>query len=62
MNKKEKSGISKVNIYILIVAIITLTIAYSVMATGDITVSPILLVITYTIVIPLALLYPVKKK
>ena len=57
MDKEKKSGLTKINYRILIIGIIIITIGYIIMATGDSTISPLLLIISYMIVIPIALLW-----
>ena len=62
MNKDKKLNLSKLNYRILILGIVLITTGYIIMKTGDHTISPIILIIAYCIVIPIALLLPNKKK
>ena len=57
-----KFEFNKINIILLIIAIITTVIGYIVMGTGDITISPILLIIAYVILFPAAIIVGTKKK
>ncbi len=52
----------KINAILLILAIILLVIAYIIMGTGDKTISPILLIISYVGLIPASLLVGFRKK
>ncbi|MDP8232066.1 MAG: hypothetical protein P9L91_05285 [Candidatus Zophobacter franzmannii] len=61
-NKKNRLGVFNVNIFIMLVAVLLITIGYFIMSLGDNTMSPILLVIAYVIVIPISLLIKPKKK
>jgi len=61
-NKKNRLGVFNVNIFIMLVAVLLITIGYFIMSSGDNTMSPILLVIAYVIVIPISLLIKPKKK
>ena len=62
MDKEKKSGLTKTNYRILIIGIILITIGYLIMATGDSTISPLLLIISYVIIIPIALLWRKKNE
>jgi len=62
MKNSGKSGIQKKNYQILLIGIILITIGYLIMATGESTISPIILIIAYAIIIPIALLYPTKNE
>jgi hypothetical protein len=53
---------SRLNTIILIIAIIITIAAYVIMGTGDKTISPILLVITYVVLFPLAIIIGSNKK
>ena len=53
---------TKINIIILIVAIIITIVAYIIMGTGDKTISPILLIISYVVLFPLAIIVGKNKK
>ncbi|MEO0088669.1 MAG: hypothetical protein ABIK77_05990 [candidate division WOR-3 bacterium] len=48
------------NYLLLILGIITIILGYVVLSTGDITIAPILLVLGYCVLIPLALLLKFK--
>ncbi|MEO0096784.1 MAG: hypothetical protein ABIK78_01680 [candidate division WOR-3 bacterium] len=48
------------NYLLLILGIITIILGYIVLSTGDITIAPILLVLGYCVLIPLALLLKFK--
>jgi len=63
MSKKEHNrlNLGKTNIILLIVAAILLIAGYLVMTLNEINVSPVLLLIAYAVVIPIALLLPPKK-
>jgi len=61
MNQRLNSGIDKINIILLLICITFIFIGYFIMSQGDITVSPIILIIIYIIIIPLALLIKKKK-
>jgi hypothetical protein len=43
-------------------AVILITVGYIIMSTGDKTLSPIILIISYLVLVPLALVFPFKKK
>jgi len=60
MTKFSKSNLTKTNLIILIVGILLITIGYIILGKGDITISPIILIIGYLVIIPVALLYPTK--
>ncbi len=53
----ERFNFSKTNLIILILAIVLLVVGYIVLSTGDRTISPIILVISYVVLIPLAFLF-----
>ncbi len=58
----EKLPLGRINFIILLVAALLLIAGYFIMSFNEISISPILLVIAYAIVIPFALLYQPKKK
>jgi membrane protein YdbS with pleckstrin-like domain len=60
--KKDRLGLSAGNYILLLVALIIITLGYIIMGQNEISVSPILLVIAYAVVIPLALIIKFKKK
>ena len=61
MKQRQNSGITKKNLIILLIAIVLITIGYIIMEQGDAVISPIILIISYVILIPVALLFPTKK-
>lgn len=61
-NKKNKLHLNRINFILLLVAALILIAGYFIMSFNEISLSPILLVIAYAIVIPIALLYQPKKK
>ena len=64
MSKKEdeRLHLGKANYLILIVSAIVLILGYVIMSFNEITISPIILMIAYVIIIPFALLWHPKKK
>ncbi len=64
MTKKgnDRLNLSFMNYVIMIIAVLLVTIGYFFMGKGDISLSPILLIIAYVVVIPISLLLPFKKK
>jgi len=62
LKKEKKINLDKRNYIILLIGIGLITIGYLTMKTGDHTISPIILIIAYCVVVPLALLAPSKKK
>ncbi len=58
----DRIGLGKANYILLIVAAIILTAGYFIMSANEITISPILLIIAYVIVIPFALLWRPRQK
>ena len=58
----DRIGLGKANYILMIVAAIILIAGYFIMSTHEITISPILLIITYVIVIPFALLWRPRQK
>jgi membrane protein YdbS with pleckstrin-like domain len=58
----DKLHFSKKNSLVLLIAIVLLTIGYLILNTGDITISPIILVFAYCVVIPLSFIIGTKKK
>ena len=59
---KNKLHLGKINYILLLIAAIVLVIGYLIMSLNEISVSPILLVLAYAVIIPFALLYQPKKK
>ncbi|MCB5252038.1 MAG: hypothetical protein RBR69_10350 [Candidatus Cloacimonadaceae bacterium] len=64
MSKKEdeRLHLRKANYILLIVSAVVLILGYVIMSLNEITISPIILMIAYTIIIPFALLWHPKKK
>jgi len=56
----ERFKFTKINLIILVLAAVLLVVGYSILNTGDRTVSPLILIITYLVIIPLAFLYQKK--
>ena len=61
MNKDKKIGLEKNNYILLLIGVLIVTLGYTIMRIGENTISPIILIIAYVVVIPLALLLPKKK-
>ena len=53
---------NKLNVILLITAILVTIIGYIVMGTGDKTISPILLILAYVVLFPAAIIAGTKKK
>ncbi|MCF7857905.1 MAG: hypothetical protein K9N07_01070 [Candidatus Cloacimonetes bacterium] len=53
---------NRTNVTLLIIAILTTVAGYIVMGTGDKTISPVLLIIAYVILFPLAIIAGTKKE
>ena len=53
---------NKLNVVLLIAAIVITIIGYIIMGTGDNTISPILLIIAYVVLFPAAIMAGTKKK
>ena len=53
---------NKLNVVLLIAAIVITIIGYIIMGTGDNTISPILLIIAYVVLFPAAIMSGTKKK
>jgi uncharacterized membrane protein len=60
--KKDRLNMSKGNFLMLAVALIVLTLGYFVMGKNDITISPLLVTLSYVVLIPFALLFDFQKK
>ena len=60
--KKDRLGLSAANYIIMAVAIVVLTLGYIIMGQNEISLSPIMLIIAYVIVIPVSLMVKFKKK
>jgi len=61
-DEKNKLHLGKINYILLLIAAIVLVVGYIIMSFNEISVSPILLVLAYAVIIPFALLYQPKKK
>ncbi|OPX29269.1 MAG: hypothetical protein B1H06_01785 [Candidatus Cloacimonas sp. 4484_143] len=53
---------NKLNVVLLIAAVLITIIGYIIMGTGDKTISPILLIIAYVVLFPAAIMAGTKKK
>lgn len=64
MSKKEEERLhlGKANYLILIISALVLILGYVIMSFNEITISPIILMVAYAIIIPFALLWHPKKK
>ncbi len=60
--KKNKLHLNRINFILLLIAAIVLVAGYIIMSFNEISLSPVLLVIAYAVIIPFALLYQPKKK
>lgn len=60
--KKDRLGLSSGNYIVMLVALVIMTAGYIILGRNEITVSPIMLVIAYVVVIPMSLLIKFKKK
>jgi membrane protein YdbS with pleckstrin-like domain len=60
--KKDRLGLASGNYILMLVALLVMTAGYFIMAANEITVSPILLVIAYIVIVPLSLIIKFKKK
>lgn len=60
--KKNKLHLNRINFILLLIAAIVLVAGYIIMSFNEISLSPVLLVIAYALIIPFALLYQPKKK
>jgi membrane protein YdbS with pleckstrin-like domain len=61
-DKKDRLGLTAGNYWLLLAAIVMITAGYFIMSADEISISPLLLVIAYVVVIPVALLIRFKKK
>jgi len=64
MSQKDNDRIhlATANIVLLIVAAVIMVIGYFIMSFNEITISPILLILAYVLIIPFALLWHPKKE
>jgi len=60
--KKDRLGLSGANYLLMLAALIILTLGYIIMGQNEISISPILLIVAYVIVIPVSLLIKFRKK
>lgn len=61
-HKKDRLGLSGANYLLMLAALIILTLGYIIMGQNEISISPILLIVAYVIVIPVSLLIKFRKK
>jgi len=61
-DEKNKLHLNRINFILLLIAAIVLVAGYIIMSFNEISLSPVLLVIAYALIIPFALLYQPKKK
>lgn len=64
MSQKERNRINlgPLNYLLLLVAAIILIAGYFIMSLNEISISPVLLILAYVVIIPIALLVPGKRK
>lgn len=60
--KKDRLGLTAANYILMLVALVILTLGYIIMGQNEISLSPIMLIIAYIVVIPVSLLIKFKKK
>jgi len=60
--KKDRLGLTAGNYILMLVALVVITIGYIIMGQNEISVSPILLVLAYVVIIPISLVIRFKKK
>ena len=60
--EKERLRLGKANIVLLVIAAIILVLAYVIMSFNEISISPVLLLIAYVVIIPFALLWQPRKR
>lgn len=59
---KDRIGLAKANYILLIISAIILIAGYFIMSLNEITISPILLILAYVVIIPFALLWKPRQK
>ncbi|MGC9361315.1 MAG: hypothetical protein ACP5F3_00125 [Candidatus Syntrophosphaera sp.] len=59
---KERLHFGRLNLIILIIAAVLLILGYIIMSFNEITISPLILVAVYVVLVPLALLYKGKSR
>ncbi len=60
--EKERLRLGKINMLLLVIAAIILVLAYVIMSFNEISISPVLLLIAYVVIIPFALLWQPSKR
>ncbi len=60
--EKERLRLGKINMLLLVLAAIILVLAYVIMSFNEISISPVLLLIAYVVIIPVALLWQPRKR
>jgi membrane protein YdbS with pleckstrin-like domain len=60
--EKERLRLGKINMLLLVLAAIVLVLAYVIMSFNEISISPVLLLIAYVVIIPFALLWQPSKR
>ena len=60
--EKERLRLGKASIVLLVIAAIILVLAYVIMSFNEISISPVLLLIAYVVIIPFALLWQPSKR
>ncbi|MDD4815326.1 MAG: hypothetical protein PHQ29_07640 [Candidatus Cloacimonetes bacterium] len=60
--EKERLRLGKINMLLLVLAAIVLVLAYVIMSFNEISISPVLLLIAYVVIIPVALLWQPRKR
>ncbi len=60
--EKERLRLGKINMLLLVLAAIVLVLAYVIMSFNEISISPVLLLIAYVVIIPVALLWQSRKR
>ncbi|HNX37347.1 MAG TPA: hypothetical protein PL124_03470 [Candidatus Cloacimonadota bacterium] len=58
---KDRLGLGRINYILLLVATALLILGFIIMSANEISISPLILVIAYVVIIPFALLYRPKK-
>ncbi len=60
--EKERLRLGKINMLLLVLAASVLVLAYVIMSFNEISISPVLLLIAYVVIIPVALLWQPRKR
>lgn len=60
--EKERLRLGKINMLLLVLAAIVLVLAYVIMSFNEISISPVLLLIAYVVIIPVAFLWQPRKR